>query len=359
MKNQVVKILIAEDSITQAENLRFILEERGFQVSLAQNGREALELLHMHRPTLVISDIIMPEMDGYELCRQIKDSQDTKHIPVILLTSLSSFKDILQGLRCGADHFLTKPYEKQYLLSRIQHILLNQELRGKSSLQVELEILFDGQRHTITADRVQILDMLISTFEAAVQKNLELEQANRELAIAKEKLAQQARKLEEIAISDDLTGIYNRRGFLAAAQQQLKIALRTGTPLLLFFIDLDDMKKINDSLGHQAGDQALVDTAKILKSTFREADILSRIGGDEFAILAIIEPKENVATMLKRLEEGVSRYNHATAGPFTISLSTGTAWFSPNKPASLDDLMAEADNFMYEQKKTKAQRSNT
>ena len=359
MRNQVVKILIAEDSITQAENLRFILEEEGFQVSLAQNGREAMGLLGAIQPTLVISDIIMPEMDGYELCCRIKDNPATKHIPVVLLTSLSSLKDILQGLKCGADHFITKPYENQYLLSRIQHILLNQELRGKSSLQVDLEILFDGQRHTITADRVQILDMLLSTFETAVQKNLELEKANRELARAKEKLAQQAQKLEEIAIKDDLTEIYNRRGFLTMAQQQMKIALRTGTPLLLFFIDLDDMKKINDSLGHQAGDQALVDTAKILKSTFREADILGRIGGDEFAILAIVEPKEKVATMLKRLEEGVSRYNHATAGPFTLSFSTGIAWFNPNRPASLDDLMAEADDLMYQQKKDKAQRSNT
>lgn len=359
MGDHKVKILIAEDSLTQAENLRFILEESGFQVAVAKDGREALELLYTSQPDLVISDIIMPEIDGYELCRRIKASQDTKNIPVILLTSLSTLHDILQGLKCGADHFITKPYQPEYLLSRIQHILLNQELRRKSSFNVDVEILFDGQRHSITSDRVQILDMLISTFETAVQKNLELEQANRELAKAKEQLARQAQALEEIAIKDELTGIYNRRGFLTMAQQQLKISLRTRTPLLLFFIDLDDLKQINDSFGHQMGDQALVDTARILKSTFREADILGRIGGDEFAILAIVEPKENTDTLLKRLEEGVNQYNRATSTPFNLSMSTGTAWFDPNLPTSLDALMAEADNIMYGNKKAKAQQSNS
>lgn len=301
MNHTKVKILVAEDSITQAENLRFILKEHGFQVEVAKNGREAMGLLGAMRPDLVISDIVMPEMDGYELCRRIKADPETKYLPVILLTSLSSLNDILQGLKCGADHFITKPYQPDYLLARIQHILLNQELRRQSSLKVDMEIVFDGQRHTITADRVQILDMLISTFETAVQKNLELEEANRELAKAKTQLARQAQALEELAIRDELTGLYNRRGFITMAQQQLKIALRTGTPLLLFFIDLDDLKTINDNLGHQAGDQALVAAARILKSTFREADILGRIGGDEFAILAIVEPREHPDTLLNRL----------------------------------------------------------
>lgn len=353
MGHQNVKLLIAEDSPTQAENLRFILEENGFHVAVAKNGREAMTLLSTTKPDLVVSDIIMPEMDGYELCRRIKDAQDTRHIPVILLTSLSSLKDILQGLRCGADHFITKPYQREYLLSRIHHILLNQELRKKSTFSVDVEILFDGQRHSITADRVQILDMLISTFETAVQKNQELELANRELAKAKEQLARQAQILEEMAIKDELTGIYNRRGFITMAQQQLKIALRTMTPLLLFFIDLDDMKQINDSLGHKAGDQALVDTARILKSTFREADILGRIGGDEFAILAIVEPKENVSTMLARLTNAINKYNQSKESLFTLALSTGTACFNPHTPVSLDELMAAADNLMYEQKKAK------
>jgi diguanylate cyclase (GGDEF)-like protein len=217
-----------------------------------------------------------------------------------------------------------------------------------------MEIVFDGQRHTITADRVQILDMLISTFETAVQKNLELEEANRELAKAKTQLARQAQALEELAIRDELTGLYNRRGFITMAQQQLKIALRTGTPLLLFFIDLDDLKTINDNLGHQAGDQALVAAARILKSTFREADILGRIGGDEFAILAIVEPREHPDTLLNRLEATLLRDNQNTEAPFKISLSTGTAWFDPHQPVSLDDMMAAADNLMYEQKKAKA-----
>src|SRR5512135_3349379 len=120
-----VEILIAEDSPTQAEQLRLILEQHGYGTEVAQDGREALEYLSRRRPTLIISDVMMPEMDGYELCKAVKADEQFKDIPVMLLTALSDPRAVLKGLECGADNFFTKPYDEQYLLSRIRHIVAN------------------------------------------------------------------------------------------------------------------------------------------------------------------------------------------------------------------------------------------
>src|SRR4030042_4233173 len=130
-----INILIAEDSPTQAEQLRYILETEGYQVSVARNGKEALSLLSKSRPTAVISDIVMPEMDGYQLCRQIKADERLKDIPVILVTSLSEPRDVIKGLECGADNFITKPYDETFLLSRIRYLLLNREFRHKEEVK--------------------------------------------------------------------------------------------------------------------------------------------------------------------------------------------------------------------------------
>ncbi|MGB9618762.1 MAG: response regulator, partial [Desulfomonilaceae bacterium] len=123
------EILIVEDSPTQAARLQFILEEHGFKVSWTANGKAALEYLQKNHPTLVVSDVVMPEMDGYELCSKIKQDEKLKDIPVILLTALSDPSDIIKGLESGADNFITKPYQERFLISRIQYILINRELR--------------------------------------------------------------------------------------------------------------------------------------------------------------------------------------------------------------------------------------
>lgn len=113
------KIVIAEDSATQKEQLKYILETHGYQVVAASNGKEALALLRSSKPNLVISDIVMPEMDGYELCKQIKTDEKLKDIPVILLTALFDPADVIKGLECGADNFLTKPYDERILFPEL------------------------------------------------------------------------------------------------------------------------------------------------------------------------------------------------------------------------------------------------
>lgn len=183
-----IKVTVAEDSPTQAEQLRYILEKEGYGVSVFCNGREALSAMGSSVPDIVISDILMPEMDGYQLCKEIKADERLRTIPVILLTSLSDPADVLKGLECGADNFITKPYDDKYLLTRIHHMLINMELRKETKVQMGVEIFFRGLKYFITAERQQILDLLLSTYETAVQKNGELVKTQKSLELLNEEL---------------------------------------------------------------------------------------------------------------------------------------------------------------------------
>lgn len=160
--------------------------------------------------------------------------------------------------------------------------------------------------------------------------------------------------LKSLSLLDDLTGLYNRRGFLALAQQQVRLTQRTGHGFTLVFVDLDDMKKINDTFGHKAGDEALRTVAEILKKSFRESDIIARLGGDEFTILAL-EDYESPASraVTARLWENLEDYKRQDARPFDLSLSVGVVHFDPESDGSLEELIAQADKAMYEDKQSK------
>ena len=198
-------ILIVEDSPTQALKLQHTLESRGYKVIVTNNGREAFGSLKMHVPTLVITDINMPEMDGYELCRRIKDDPKLRQVPVILLTSLSDPKDILRGLECGADNFIVKPYEEEFLTSRVEYVLTNLELRQRSGGGQGTEIIFAGHKYQLTSDRIHTIDLLLSTYETAVQKNVELRTAREALEVQAEELrTKNAQMHEELEMAREL-----------------------------------------------------------------------------------------------------------------------------------------------------------
>ncbi len=169
-----VEILIVEESPAQSEHLKHILERHGHQVLIVHNGQHALDRIRLQKPQIVISAVLLPEMNGYALCREIKADEQIEDIPVILLTSLSDTTDIIRGMECGADNFVTKPYDEKLLLSRIEYIVLNRELRVGAGTQTGLNIIFNGEKYSITPERQQIVDLLISTYETAVQKNREL-----------------------------------------------------------------------------------------------------------------------------------------------------------------------------------------
>ncbi|MBI2355408.1 MAG: response regulator [Deltaproteobacteria bacterium] len=190
LANNKVEILIVEDSPTQAEELKYTLERHDLAVSIAANGVEALSLIRERKPTMVISDIVMPEMDGYQLCRAIKNDEEFRALPVILLTALSDPRDVVRGLECGADNFITKPYDDNKILSRIQYILANKHLKDIENTQLGVEVILACEKYFIKSDRIQILNLLLSSYEAAIQKNDELIKAQYELMLFNERLEQ-------------------------------------------------------------------------------------------------------------------------------------------------------------------------
>jgi len=159
------------------------------------------------------------------------------------------------------------------------------------------------------------------------------------------------RELRYLALTDDLTCLFNRRGFFAAATQQLKLARRNSQTLLLLFCDVDDLKTINDTFGHQEGDLALIRTADALEQSFRGSDILSRLGGDEFVVLAPETSKQTQEIILRRLENNLKK-SGGKERRYDLSLSVGVARFDPNHAVTLGELMVQADKAMYEKKRS-------
>jgi len=193
-----IEILIVEDSPTQAERLRRLLQSFRYGARVAANGKLALAEIRERKPHLVLSDIVMPEMNGYELCRAIKADASLRDVPVILVTSLTDPKDIIRGIECGADNFIRKPYAEDYLLNRIGQMLVNQKLRKNASMEVGIALYLGDQKHFINAERQQILDLLISTYEQAVQVNSELQARERQVIELNMRLAHHAGELETI-----------------------------------------------------------------------------------------------------------------------------------------------------------------
>ncbi|MBV8634811.1 MAG: response regulator, partial [Burkholderiaceae bacterium] len=196
MKNDEIDILIVEDSPTQAEKLRHLIQSKGYQARIAHNGAQALKAIEERKPQIVLSDIVMPEMDGYGLCKAIKSDERWRDIPVVLVTSLTDPKDIVRGLECGADNFIRKPYGEAYLLQRIEYVLMTQEFRVGKNMDVGIVLYLGGQQHFINSQRQQILDLLISTYEQAVFVNEELLARERQVIELNMRLAQYSSELE-------------------------------------------------------------------------------------------------------------------------------------------------------------------
>lgn len=192
-----ITILIVEDSPTQALMLKDSLEEHQFQVAVATNGIEGLHEMQKNPATLIISDIEMPQMNGYDLCKNIKLDPKFSSIPVILLTNLTDITDAIKGIECGADRFITKPCETKFLISTIQEVLDNRN-RGNRTDNSAVEFSLEGKKHQIAVNQLQVTDLLLSTFSAAIQKNLELENAFRKLNLSHEEIERKNTLLENL-----------------------------------------------------------------------------------------------------------------------------------------------------------------
>ena len=199
-------ILAVEDSLVQAKKLQHFFDEHKINAFLFSNATEAYAHAAVNPPILIISDIVMPGMDGYEFCSKIKSNPALRDIPVILLTSLSDPLDIVKGLQAGADNFITKPYEEQYLLSRIHYLLANRDMRRSGVGDMVIEIMFQGTKYQINSDKKQILNLLLSVYEAAIHRNNELIETKIQLETLNTNLISANEELDAFArtVSHDL-----------------------------------------------------------------------------------------------------------------------------------------------------------
>lgn len=274
-------VLLVEDSPTQAEEIKFILESANFEVTLSRCAEDALRELKTRDFDVIVSDIIMPEMSGYDLCKIIKANRNKRHIPVILLTSLHDPMDIIHGLECGADNFITKPCNPDSLIRNVKGILENKRLRFENRLNLGIEIMFLGKRFTINSDKEQILDLLISTFEDIVQKNKELQKNQIELALAKTRLEDYTRKVEgQARVSED-----KYRSLMQGARDAIFVASADGK-ILEINQQAEDLlgQKSTELIGHQcetlfdhAGQIFLIENLQKIQKTDKSGVTLTDI----------------------------------------------------------------------------------
>jgi len=285
-----IKILIIQDNPDYVSLIRRRLaEDAGFVsgIEYAMTLRDGLNRLAAGGVDIVLLELDLPDSRGLDTFDRIQTQSPA--VPVILLTSLYDEWIALQLVRRGAQDYILKG-----------------ELHGKFLQRVI--------RHAIERQRM-------------------------------------CSRLINLSLMDDLTGLYNRRGFYLLAEQQLKLAARSKRELLLMMVDVDGLKKINDQLGHPQGDVALVQSGNVLKKTFRNSDILGRVGGDEFAVLAIDAQPSHAEIIEKRLFDQLHEFNTQSRLPFTLSMTCGFAPFEINRTAFLEQMILKADQSLYRVKK--------
>lgn len=217
------KILVVEDSKTQAMTLELLLKEHGYTTWVAEDGQKGLEMARSQKPDLIISDIVMPVMNGYDMCHTIKADEAIKEIPVVLLTYLSDPKDIVRGLKAKADYYLTKPYDNDYFMRKISSVIENPTVQFKQTRE-GLEIFSYGERHLIDSSKQQIISLLLSIYENSIQQNLELSRTQDTVQKLNAELEEKVR-IRTTALSSEITERLQAEDGLHKSYKQLRKAL--------------------------------------------------------------------------------------------------------------------------------------
>ncbi len=347
-------ILIVDDSATQLILLKQLLRGAGYLTTSATNGREAIERARKDKPILILSDILMPEMDGYEMCRVLKSDPALHLVPVMLLTSLTDTQDIISGLNARADYYLTKPYDPSYLLSRVASILEGHTSTSTPATEEdELEIRLDGQPYTVSASRRQMLSLMFSTYDHALQRNRELARAQAEMRALNEELQGQKHQLQEanarlqaLATVDGLTGLKNFRAFQERLEDEFLRARRHNLALSLILLDVDKFKLFNDGFGHPSGDEVLRGVAQLIACTVRPTDFAARYGGEEFVVILPNTDCVGSLVIAERTRSAIETVPWPQRA-ITASLGVATLEGSDHNRASL---LSRADAALYRSK---------
>jgi diguanylate cyclase (GGDEF)-like protein len=300
-----MKILVVDDSPTIRAALRSLLERMDHTVVEANDGGEALQMYRQDRPGLVLIDVVMPVMDGYESARHMRETKADEWVPIIFLSSKEDDQDLDRAIEAGGDDYLVKP---------VSFVVLNAKIRALQRL------------------------------ESMRSKQLEM---SRELASAN-------RELEKLSRQDGLTGIANRRYFDSYLVTEVRRGARERQPLSLILSDVDHFKAFNDCYGHQAGDDCLRRVAAALSSAGRRpADLAARYGGEEFAMVlpaTVVDGAVDVAQAVSRVIESLAIPHARSAVDPKVTLSQGIVSLTPEKDTSSEDLIQRADQALYQAK---------
>lgn len=322
-------ILIADTNPTDRRLFTTLLANFDHRVLEASNGAEALDLAQAELPDLIITEIFMPNMDGFTLVRRLRSEPLLAGIPVIFQTANHTETETHRlALASGVQHVIGKPSEPQEIL-RVVHEALKRPTAPSRLPQT-------GQ---LQREHLQFLA------DKLYEKVDELEKANA--------------RLRSLSLTDELTSLNNRRGFLILAAGLLKFARRANHPLCLLYIDMDCLKNVNDTFGHTEGDLALTHFVRILTETFRESDVIGRMGGDEFVILTIDATEKDIASIQARLQSNVNEYNLQSVRGYTLSFSLGVLQVDLNSTFTIEALLSQADAIMYEHKRNKKNKSHS
>jgi diguanylate cyclase (GGDEF)-like protein len=288
----MARILIVDDSKLIAHVASTILSKRGHEVLWAQDGPEGFDKAKTQMPDLILLDLVMPHMDGYEVCRRLKADSTVTDVPVIMLTSKAESADKVKGLEMGAVDYVTKPFDEGELLARVNIHLRIKEL-----------------------------------YEALQEKN---------------------RQLQEIANRDGLTALYNHRYFHEQLAKDFSRAQRYQQPLSCVLFDIDHFKLFNDTYGHQTGDVILKTMGELILSSLREGDLSARYGGEEFALILYYTSSKGAFDVAERLRRIVKGYEFYKVGdPLHITISAGISTFPHSMIDEPGKLIECADKALY------------
>jgi len=291
----MARILIIDDSKLILHVAKTILSKQGHQVLLAEDGKSGLRAATKENPDLILLDLILPGIDGYEVCQRIKESDATSEIPVIMLTSKSEAADKVRGLEMGASDYVTKPFDEGELIARVNIHLQIRELH-----------------------------------KSLKEKN---------------------RLLKEMANRDGLTGLYNHRYFQETISNDFQKASRYNESLSCVMFDIDNFKKFNDNYGHQAGDMVLKTLGSIIKDLVRDSDLSARYGGEEFVLIMYHTGPEEALLVAERLRKAVEQYNfQADDLVLKVNISLGVVSFPHPEIADAKSMIECADKALYQAK---------
>ncbi len=304
-------ILIVDDSRLNIRALSDVLENSGYRTIYAMNGKQALEEVARELPDLILMDVVMPEMDGYETCARLKSHARYKDIPVIFLTSRVRPEDIAKGFQVGGVDYISKPFN-------------NLELNSRIKTHLELKRARDEARDALQA----------------------LSEANKAIERQNAQLNQMVKKLEHLSKTDYLTDLPNRRSMIAEIQQQMEICQRDGGIFCLFMADIDHFKSINDTYGHDFGDFVVRKVSELMAKSLPKDDVLARWGGEEFLILLKNTSLAQGADRMEQIRQSIGQHTFRKQEVQTnITMTFGGAAYSPGD--SIDDIIKKADNALY------------